>query len=191
MAISKVIYGGNTLIDLTSDTLTKDKVLTGYTFHGADGEPQTGTCDFDVNSSVATAKETEVLVSKKFAAGGAIKIGSMPNVGAVDGQIVTVSGTYTVPRGYHDGSGKVRIDATEQGKLIASNIRQGVEILGVTGTMSALEGVNAQALTVTPTTANQMIIPEEGYNYFSQVTVEAIPYVESDNAAGGITITIG
>ena len=31
MAINKVIYGGNTLIDLTGDSVTKDKLLVGYT----------------------------------------------------------------------------------------------------------------------------------------------------------------
>lgn len=37
MAISKVIYGGETLIDLTGDTVTEDKILKDYTAHGADG----------------------------------------------------------------------------------------------------------------------------------------------------------
>ena len=47
MAISKVVYGGNTLVDLTADTIKADKLLNGYTAHGADGEPITGTCTFD------------------------------------------------------------------------------------------------------------------------------------------------
>ena len=38
MAISKVVYGGNTLIDLTADTVKADKILKSYTAHGADGE---------------------------------------------------------------------------------------------------------------------------------------------------------
>ena len=64
-------------------------------------------------------------------------------------------------------------------------------ILGVTGTMSGTEGAKAQAKTVTPTTAVQNVLPDAGYNYLSQVTVNAIPYVESENAAGGTTVTIG
>ena len=40
--INKVIYGGNTLIDLTSDTVTADKILSGYTAHAASGAPITG-----------------------------------------------------------------------------------------------------------------------------------------------------
>ena len=35
------------------------------------------------------------------------------------------------------------------------------------------------------------IMPDEEYNCLSQVTVKAIPYVETDNSAGGKTVTIG
>ena len=31
--INKVVYDGNTLIDLTGDTVQQNKVLSGYTFH--------------------------------------------------------------------------------------------------------------------------------------------------------------
>ena len=192
MAINKIIYGGNVLLDLTGDTTTPDKVLIGFTYHGADGEEHEGTCEFDVNSSDATLKVAEALEGKTFAAGGKILTGTMKNNGAVSGTITTKDGAYTVPIGYHDGSGSVVIDPTEMSKLIAENIRAGITILGVTGTMSGSEDVKAQAKTVTPSaTAVQTITPDAGYNYLSQVTVEKIPYVESDNAAGGKTVTIG
>ena len=85
------------------------------------------------------------------------------------------------------------ISATEQAKLIATNIRSGVKILGVTGTMSGTEGAKAQAKTATPKTTAQTILPDStgGYNYLSQVVVEAIPYNESENPQGGLTVTIG
>lgn len=34
------------------------------------------------------------------------------------------------------------------------------------------------------------ILPDTEYNCLSQVEVEAIPYVEADNPAGGVTVTI-
>ena len=105
--------------------------------------------------------------------------------------ISTVAGEYTVPQGYHDGSGKVSIDATEQAKLIATNIREGVTILGVEGAMSGSEDMKPQSKEVTPSKEAQTIMPDEEYNCLSQVTVKAIQYVETDNSAGGKTVTIG
>ena len=38
---NKVIYGGNVLIDLTSDTVDTDHLLYGYTAHAKSGAPIT------------------------------------------------------------------------------------------------------------------------------------------------------
>lgn len=43
----------------------------------------------------------------------------------------------------------------------------------------------------TPTTSQQVVTPDANYDYLSQVTVEAIPYTETLNEAGGYTLTIG
>lgn len=189
--INKVVYGGNTLIDLTQDDVTNSDVLTGKKFHLPSGEPSTGTCSYDADTSDATATASEILATKTAYKAGSKLTGTMPNRGGVTGTISTVDGNYTIPQGYHDGSGKVSISTTEQAKIIATNIRGGVEILGVTGTMSGSEDVHAQTKTVTPTTAEQIITPDApNYNYLTQVTVAAIPYTETDNAAGGITVTI-
>lgn len=191
MAINKVIYGGNILIDLTGDTVTPDKILSGYTAHDKSGASIEGTCNFDVNSNDATAAVAEILKGKTAYARGVKLTGTMTNNGAVSGTINTKAGAYTVPQGYHDGSGTVGISQTEQNKLIPANIRDGVTILGVEGTMSGSEGVKPQAKTVTPSTVSQTVLPDDGYTHLSQVTVNAIPYVESDNSAGGKTVTIG
>lgn len=191
MGVSKVIYGGNVLIDLTGDNITADKLLKGYKAHGADGEVVNGACSYDVDSSGATASAAEILSGKKAAVKGSMVTGAMKNNGAVSGSISAKDEQYTVPQGYHDGSGKVGIAAAEQEKIVPANIREGVTVLGVTGTMSGTEGANPQAKSVTPSTTAQEVLPDEGYNYLSQVTVAAIPYVESENSAGGKTVTIG
>ena len=191
MAISKVVYGGETLIDLTSDTVAKEKLLKGYTAHGADGEQITGTCEYDANTQDATATEAEILTGKTAYNQGNKVTGKMPNNGAVSGTISTKAGKYTVPQGYHDGSGIVQIDSTEMAKLIPENIRDGVTILNVEGNMSGSEDVKAQSKSVTPKTTAQTVLPDSGYTHLTQVTVGAIPYVESDNSAGGKTVTIG
>lgn len=191
MAISKVIYGGETLIDLTADTITADKLKKGYTAHGANGEVINGTCEHDANTQDATATDAEILAGKTAYVKGTKKTGKMANNGAVAGKISAKAEKYTVPQGYHDGSGTVQIDSTEQAKLIPENIRDGVTILGVEGNMSGSEDVKAQSKSVTPKTTAQTVLPDTGYTHLTQVTVAAIPYVESDNSAGGKTVTIG
>ena len=116
--------------------------------------------------------------------------GTMPNNGAVSGSIATKDGQYTVPQGFHDGSGKVGIASAEKAKLIPGNIKSGVEVLGVTGSYSG-ESINAQTKSVTPSFAQQVVQPDDGYDYLSTVTVAAIPVAYADNAAGGRTVTIG
>ncbi len=190
MAINKVIYGGNVLIDLTGDTITPDKLADGVKAHDASGAQITGTSTFDADTQDATAAAAEILSGKTAYVRGSKVTGTMKNNGGVTGTITSKSEQYTIPQGFHDGSGKVSIDATEQAKLIPANIRQGVTVLGVEGEMSGTEDANPQAKTVTPTTTAQTVLPDEGYNYLSLVTVEAIPYNESDNAAGGKTVTI-
>lgn len=188
--VNKVVYGNRTLIDLTSDTVTKDKILSGFTAHDKSGTIITGTCDFDVNSTDATVAVAEILDGKTAYARGAKLIGTMPNKGAVNGAITTKDEQFTIPTGFHDGSGKVGIDTTEKSKIIAANIKEGVTILGVTGTLAPASGVKAQSKTITPGVTEMSVLPDEGYDYLSTVTVSAIPTSESDNSAGGITFTI-
>lgn len=189
MAINKIIFGGETLIDLTADTVDASHLLMNYKAHDRSGAVITGTCTFDSDTSDATATADEVLYGQTAYANGSKITGTMVNNGAVTGTISTKTQQYTIPVGYHDGSGKVGISSTEQGKIIASNIKSGISILGVVGTYSG-EGATAQAKTVTPTTSQQVITPDANYDYLSQVTVNAIPYTETTNTYG-ITVTIG
>lgn len=188
--VNKVIYGGTTLIDLTGDTITADKLASGITAHDKSGAQITGTSTYDADTSDATAVAAEILATKTAYVNGNKVTGSMVNRGSVTGTISTKAEQYTIPIGYHDGSGKVSISSTEQAKIVAENIRQGITILGVEGSMSGTEDVTAESPTVTPQITAQTITPSAGYNYLAQVTVNAIPYTESDNAAGGKTVTI-
>lgn len=191
MAVNKVIFNGDTLIDVSGDTITAAKLLSGYSAHDRSGAVITGACTFDADTGDATATAAEILTGKSAYVSGAKINGSMPNKGAVTGTISTKAGQYSIPTGFHDGSGKVGIASAEQAKIIAGNIKNGVEILGVTGTCEPSSDVTAQSKTVTPTSAAQTVLPDAGTDYLSQVTVNAIPYSETDNASGGKTVTIG
>ena len=190
--VNKVIYAGQTLIDLTGDDVSQSDVLSGKQFHAPDGSVKTGTCTYDADTSDADAVAAEILATKTAYKNGAKITGTMANRGSQTGSISTKTGTVTIQQGYHDGGGSIGIDADEQAKIVATNIRQGVTVLGVEGTMTGTEDVNAQTKSVTPTTSAQVITPDtaQDYNYLAQVNVAAIPYTETDNAAGGKTVTI-
>ena len=185
-----VLSNGTVLIDLTNDTVEASKLASGYTAHGADGAPITGTSTLDADTSADTATAPEILSGKTAHARGQALTGSMANNGAVSGTISNLSTPYTVPAGYHDGSGTVEVASTEAAKIIPGNIKEGVEVLGVTGTYTG-EGVTAQTKSATPSFSQQSIIPDSEYDYLSEVTVAAIPVDYTENAAGGYTVTIG
>lgn len=87
--------------------------------------------------SDADAIVGDVLTGKTFYAGTEpIKTGTMPNRGEVDTDITTKAQVVTIQDGYHDGNGIVQISATEQAKIIDGNIKDGITILGVTGTLA-------------------------------------------------------
>lgn len=192
MATSKVIFGNQTLIDLTSDTVDSSHLLTGYTATGADGERVVGACTYDADTSDATATAGEILATKTAYVGGSKVIGSMPNRGAVSGSISSLATPYSIQNGYHDGSGTVGIDSTEAAKISdTTNIKAGVTILGITGTYSG-EPVTAQPISVTPYTTSKTYLPPSGADYISQATVAAIAYSEvTDPVHGGKIVTIG
>ena len=188
---SKVVLAdGTVLIDLTSDTVDAAHLLSGYTAHGRNGAPITGTCTFDADTSDATAAVAEILATKTAYVNGTKLTGTMPNNGGNNVTVTSKSGT-TIPAGYYDGSGKAQIDSTSATNLVANNIREGVTILGVEGTMSGSEDMHAQAKSATPSFSQQVLTPDTGYNCLSQVTVAAIPVSYADNSAGGVTVTIG
>lgn len=85
------------------------------------------------------------------------KAAAIKNQGAVDAQ-VKEGESYTIPAGYHNGSGTVK---------------------GVSGGGN----YNLQAKSVTPTKEQQSVVPDQGYYGLSAVTVGAIPENYQDVSA--------
>ena len=191
--VNKVVFGGDTLIDLSSDTIAANKVLNGYTAHDASGAPITGSCNYDANTSDATASADDILSGQTAYKNGTKLTGTMTNQGEKHLTITARDTAVTIPAGYHDGSGDIGLGSTDKAALVATNIRSGVTILGIEGSMSGSESINATSATITPYTTSQTIQPSDlgDYNSFSSVTVSAIAYTETDNQAGGKTVTIG
>lgn len=190
--INKLIVGEEVKFDLTQDDITADKLAKGIKAHDKSGAPIVGTNTYDANTSDATATAAEILLGKTAYKAGAKITGTMPNQGAKTLSITDKETPVTIPMGFHDGGGKAQIDATEAAKIIPENLRDGITVLGVTGTMSGTEGASPQAKTVVPTFEAQEITPDSPtYNYLSSVTVAAIPVSQTDNDAGGQTLKIG
>ena len=93
-----------------------------------------GTAKF-YDTASGDASGADILAGKTaFNASGSVN-GSMANNGSTSGTISTKAGTVTIPAGYTTG-GTVAISSTEQSKIIASNIKSGVTLLGVAGSLA-------------------------------------------------------
>lgn len=103
-----------------------------------------GTAKF-YDASNATATAMHVLSGDVFVGASGEETGSMVNNGAVGGTIATKGATVAIPDGYTSG-GSVTIDAAEQAKIVASNIKAGVTLLGVAGSL-ALPSISQDSVT--------------------------------------------
>lgn len=77
MAVNKVVYGNNTLIDLTSDDVTAEKLITGTKAHDKSGSPITGTnpyekaaTDAEVNAQADLIAQIATALEGKASGGG-------------------------------------------------------------------------------------------------------------------------
>lgn len=176
MAYNKVLLNDEVLIDLTSDTVTPSNLLTGATAHNKAGVKINGNCTFDSDTSDATVMPNDVLDGKTFYGRGAKGIGTMPNNGSVSRDISEKSEVVSIPEGYHNGEGTIKISESEQEKIVAENITKGVSILGVEGTRRPADDVKSQEKEVTPAFRQQIVTPDSGIDYLSRVKVDPIPF---------------
>lgn len=97
--------------DLDVVTADAGDVLAGKVIVGPDGEPLTGTLALSGNAS-----DGQVLSGQTYYNTDAKtkRTGTMPNRGAVN-QSLAINGSYTIPAGYHNGSGKVTQNVPTKG----------------------------------------------------------------------------
>lgn len=192
MAVNKLVVAGEVKFDLTGDTITAADLKKDVIAHDRTGAQITGTCTHDADTSDATALPGEILSGQvAYVKSNRIE-GTMPNNGGISETISTKDETVTVPAGFHDGSGTVKISPAAKATIVPDNIKGGITILGVVGTYTAKEVTPQPNKTVTGSFVKQEVTPDEGYDYLSKVTVNPVPYAETPTAGvGGTTITIG
>ena len=133
------------------------------------------------NSKAAVA--SEIISGKEVYANGSKIVGSMPDNGNVSNYISTKNGTVNIPLGYTDG-GTVEISNNEKQKIISSNIRAGVTMLGVTGSSDVINTASNNAAV-----ADEIIVGKEAYVNGVKVT-GALPIITISQDVGTKILSI-
>ena len=177
--------GGGGSGDLDLVTATAGDVLKGKVIVGPDGEPLTGTLAMTGN-----AGDSQVLSGKTYynTDAKAMRTGSMANQGAKTASL-NCGGSYTIPAGYHNGSGKVtanslasQTDANAAAGDILSGKTAWVKGSKVTGSMAAQAGGTYKSTTVNQT------ISCSGKKMTGNVVIQGDSKLVPGNIKKGVTI---
>ena len=123
MAVNKVIYGGNTLVDLTGDTVTAADLADGVKATGADGNPIVGimqkvTIDAELSTTRTNHIQNRVIkealdgkLGKNETAAAAVKDGAGNTISTTYAKKTDISGMVKSVNGVSpDASGNVSLD---------------------------------------------------------------------------------
>lgn len=155
---------------------------------------KTATSSGETDTSDATVNASDVLAGKiAYGASGRI-VGSMKNNGSQTINVSSANTSYTISKGYHDGSGSVQISSTEASKLIASNIKKGITILGVTGSYqgsTSSGGVQVKTGTTTSPSINTGLSSIDKFIiYADKISSEGMVNVIYDVSKSAVTLTV-
>lgn len=149
MAVNKVVYGGNTLIDITDTTVTADKILSGYGAYGANGSWIDGSIVTKTASNLSASGDTVTVPAGYYASQTtkSVSAGSATAPSSISGTSATVStGTNTLTL-----TKSVSVTPTVSAGYISAGTAGNASV-----SLTASVTTKAAA-TITPTTSNQTI----------------------------------
>lgn len=171
-----------TLPERSSGALTvnpgySDQTLESGIYNGPILVPKLAANVVDTTESAAPASAAQILTGRKATVNGAKVTGSMANQGSKSATLSTQGQQYTIPGGYHDGTGKITASFAN---LSAGNVKNGVTIGGVTGSLVPATVVSldytppVKTITTSQTVLDQDIISlPSGTKYISFVSSTA------------------
>lgn len=164
--------------------LTADKISEGNTILGVEGTAGAG----GIDTSDATATVKDILAGKTAYVDGEKLEGTMAN----NGDLIVTPNTDEQDHsaGYYNSVQVRPVTSSVDTNIKAENIKSGISILGVAGSVIELNG---HELEVTPSTEQKVIEPEENYNAITRVTVKAVtssidPNITPENIKSGVSI---
>ena len=187
MAVNKVIYDDTTLIDLTGDTVTAAKMLSGTTAHDKSGAVITGTIATKTSSNLSASGATVSVPAGYYASAASKSVAT--------GKATTPATTITQnPSISINSAGKITASVSGT-QSVTPTVSAGYVSSGTAGTITVSGSATKQlatwaAQTITPSTSSQTAVPA-GYYTTGNITVAAIPdnYVNPAASAENVVYT--
>lgn len=184
-------YNGLTSVEVSAVTsdidenIKAENIKSGVEILGVTGTLESGT---GIDTSDATATVKDILAGKTAYVDGEKLEGTMAN----NGDLVITPNTDEQDHsaGYYNSIQVRPVTSSVDTNIKAENIKSGISILGVSGSVIELNG---HELEVTPSTEQKVIEPEENYNAITRVTVKAVtssidPNITPENIKSGVSI---
>lgn len=189
--VSGVAGGGNYTLQAKTATPTKKQqsISPDNGFYGLSGVTVAAIPEAYQDVSSVTASAGDVLTGKVFVTStGVVTPGEMVNNGAVNKTLDVITITYTIPKGYHSGSGKVQIVLETKTVTPTKSVQKITPTTGKVLSEVTVEAIPAEYITTDDATATaaNILIGETAY-----VDGEKVTGTMPNNGAKASTLSAG